>query len=364
MLPVLPSDTHAIHGLMGPDPQRLTVDTDTDSDSGQWTPAADEPILRPSIERLGLFQVRYPDLFKFYKDAQKSFWIVEEIDLTQDVVDWDTLTKDERFFVSRVLAFFAASDGIVTENLAQRFMNDVQIPEARYFYASQIHIEAVHGEMYAQLIRSLIKDPSEQRELFHSVETCPGIAEKAKWCFNWIENDKRTFAERLIAFACVEGIFFSGSFAAVYWLGNRGVMPGLCDSNKFIARDEGLHRDFACTLLQYVRNRPVQPVVHTIVREAVDIEKGFLTESLPVALIGMNAGEMHKYIEFVADHLLQTMGYEPLYNAENPFTWMELIAVESRSNFFERRVTEYQRAGAMEAVRSKGEGSFDQNADF
>jgi len=283
-----------------------------------------------------------------YKNAVSSFWTVDEIDLNTDVTQWTTkLNDDERHFISYVLAFFAASDGIVLENLAQKFMGEVQVPEARCFYGFQIAIENIHSETYSVLIDTLIKDPEERTRLFHAIETIPSVKKKAEWAIKWI-NDNNSFAERLVAFAAVEGIFFSGSFCSIFWLKKRGLMPGLTFSNELISRDEGLHCDFACLLFSHLNQKPTKEVIEEIIRSAVDAEKEFITESLPVSLIGMNSDLMTEYIEFCADRLVVALGYSKIYNTANPFEWMEMISIDGKTNFFERRVAEYQRAGKRE----------------
>lgn len=296
-----------------------------------------------------------------YKKAEASFWTAEEVDLSKDMVHWeDKLSADERFFISRVLAFFAASDGIVNENLVVRFSKEIQIPEARCFYGFQIMIENIHSEMYSLLIDSYIKDPVERDFLFRAVETVPCVGKKAEWAMRWIADEASTFGERLVAFAAVEGIFFSGSFAAIFWLKKRGLMPGLTFSNELISRDEGLHTDFACLLVKHLERPPSPAHIHHIITEAVLIEQEFLTESLPVALIGMNCQMMCRYIEFVADRLLVALGCPKAYNVENPFDFMELISLQGKTNFFEKRVGEYQKAG----VATQNSFTFTTDADF
>ena len=293
-----------------------------------------------------MFPVKYDDVWRYYKKAEASFWTAEEVDLSDDKKHWETLTDDERHFVSHVLAFFAASDGIVLENLAVRFMRDVQIPEARAFYGFQIAIENIHSEMYSLLIDTYIRDTKEKQFLFRAIENIPCVGKKADWAVRWIESSE-AFGARLIAFACIEGIFFSGSFCAIYWLKKRGLMPGLTFSNELISRDEGLHRDFACLLFGYLNDKPDADVVRRIVEEAVAIEKEFVCESLPCNLVGMNAELMSDYIEFVADHLLGQLGMDKSYGTSNPFDWMELISLQGKTNFFEKRVGEYQKSGVM-----------------
>jgi ribonucleoside-diphosphate reductase beta chain len=295
-----------------------------------------------------------------YKKAEASFWTAEEIDLSSDQTDWTTkLNDDERHFIKHVLAFFAASDGIVNENLAVNFMNEVQYPEARCFYGYQIMIENIHSETYSLLIDTYIKEPHEKDKLFHAIETIPAVKHKAEWALKWIENGG--FAERLIAFAAVEGIFFSGSFCSIFWLKKRGLMPGLTFSNELISRDEGLHCDFACLLYSQLVNQLPKEKVSQIITDAVSIEKEFVTESLPVRLIGMNADMMCQYIEFVADRLLLALGCSKVYNATNPFDFMELISLQGKTNFFEKRVAEYQKSGVM---GSKETNVFSLEEDF
>jgi ribonucleoside-diphosphate reductase beta chain len=295
-----------------------------------------------------------------YKKAEASFWTAEEIDLSQDLKDWDKLSDDERHFVKHVLAFFAASDGIVNENLAMRFCNEVQIPEARCFYGFQIAMENIHSETYSLLIDTYIKDQTEKTYLFNAMETVPAVSRKAEWALKWIDSD-RSFAERIVAFAAVEGIFFSGSFCSIFWLKKRGLMPGLTFSNELISRDEGLHCDFACLLFDLIKNKPDEDVVRQIITEAVAIEKEFVTEALPVGLIGMNADLMSQYIEFVADRLLISLGLQKHYKAQNPFDWMELISLQGKTNFFEKRVADYQKSGVM---ANREDQVFTLEADF
>lgn len=307
---------------------------------------ANEPILQENKDRFVLFPIKHPDLWEMYKKAEASFWIAEELDLAADIQDWEyKLNDDERHFIKHVLAFFAASDGIVNENLAVNFMNEVQYPEARCFYGYQIMIENIHAETYSLLIDTYIKDTAEKNYLFHAIETVPAVTRKAEWALRWIENGN--FAERLVAFAAVEGIFFSGSFCSIFWLKKRGLMPGLGHSNELISRDEGLHCDFACLLYKQLINKLDEAQVVEIIRNAVEIEKEFVTDALPVNLIGMNAELMRQYIEFVADRLLVALGYSRIFNASNPFDFMEMISLQGKTNFFERKVAEYQKAGVM-----------------
>lgn len=288
-----------------------------------------------------------------YKKAEASFWTAEEVDLSQDQRQWESLTDGERYFISHVLAFFAASDGIVLENLAGRFMKEVQVAEARAFYGFQIAIENIHSEMYSLLIESYIKDSAEKDKLFHAIDTIPCIKKKAKWALRWIDGSE-SFAERIIAFACVEGIFFSGSFCAIFWLKKRGLMPGLTFSNELISRDEGLHCDFACLLYSLLKMKLSEERVKAIISNAVEIEREFVCEALPCRLVGMNADLMSTYIEFVADRLMTALGYGKIYNVQNPFDWMELISLQGKTNFFEKRVGEYQKASVMSNINGNG----------
>ncbi|CAG8715244.1 12022_t:CDS:2 [Acaulospora morrowiae] len=328
----------------------------------------EEPLLKPNPRRFVLFPIQYHDIWQMYKKAEASFWTVEEVDLSKDNLDWENkLNDDERFFLSHVLAFFAASDGIVNENLVERFSNEVQIPEARCFYGFQIMIENIHSEMYSLLIFSYIKDQAQREYLFDAIENIPCIRKKAEWALRWISDRQSSFAERLVAFAAVEGIFFSGSFASIFWLKKRGLMPGLTFSNELISRDEGLHCDFACLLYTHLRTRPSHKTVLAIITEAVRIEQEFLTEALPVKLIGMNATLMKQYIEFVADRLLVALGYEKHYKSDNPFDFMDLISLQGKTNFFEKRVSDYQKAGVMSKSSHSSDPSeniFTLDADF
>lgn len=305
-----------------------------------------DPILAPNKDRFVIFPIKYHQIWEMYKNHMAVFWTAEEIDLVPDLVDWEKLNDDERHFIKHILAFFAASDGIVNENLAVRFYDEVQIPEARCFYGFQIAMENIHSETYSLLIDTYIKDNAEKDRLFKAVETLPPVSKKAKWAMEWI-GSKASFAERLVAFAAVEGIFFSGSFCSIFWLKKRGLMPGLCTSNEFISRDEGLHCDFACLMhsLLTPEEQASKETIKKILTEAVAIEKEFIMEALPVSLIGMNADLMGQYIEFVADHWLGQLGCDPVYNTANPFDWMELISLEGKTNFFEKRVSEYSKAG-------------------
>ncbi len=322
-------------------------------------PQEQEILLKENKDRFVILPINYPPVWEMYKKHEASFWTAEELDLSGDLQDWKNLNDGERHFISHVLAFFAASDGIVNENLAVNFMSEVQIPEARCFYGFQIMMENIHSETYALLIDTYIKDPVEKDRLFHAIETIPCIKKKAEWALRWIENGN--FAERLVAFAAVEGIFFSGSFCSIFWLKKRGLMPGLTFSNELISRDEGLHCEFACLLYKMLQQRLSQQEVYRIIGDAVAIEKEFITEALPVALIGMNAGLMSQYIEFVADRWLATLGYPKMFNAPNPFDFMEMISLQGKTNFFEKRVGDYQKSGVMSG---KEQQTFSLEEDF
>lgn len=307
---------------------------------------SNEPILKENKDRFVLFPITHDDIWQFYKRAEASFWTAEEIDLSQDLKDWENLNDGERHFIKHVLAFFAASDGIVNENLAENFVSEVQYTEAKFFYGFQIAIENIHSETYSLLIDTYVKDSKEKDGLFNAIETMDCVKRKADWALRWI--DEGSFAERLVAFAAVEGIFFSGSFCSIFWLKKRGLMPGLSFSNELISRDEGLHCDFACLLYnEHLINKMPESTVQEIIKDAVDIEKDFVTDALPVKLIGMNADLMCEYIEFVADRLLLELGCGKIYNASNPFDFMEMISLQGKTNFFEKRVGEYQKAGVL-----------------
>ncbi|KAL1741719.1 ribonucleotide reductase small subunit [Schizophyllum fasciatum] len=314
--------------------------------------STEEPLLKESIRRFVLFPIQYPEIWQMYKKAEASFWTAEEMDLSKDLHDWQNRMNDnERHFISHVLAFFAASDGIVNENLLERFSGEVQVPEARCFYGFQIMMENIHSETYSLLIDTYIREAAEREHLFNAVETIPCVARKAQWALRWINDDRSSFGIRLVAFAAVEGIFFSGSFASIFWLKKRGLMPGLTFSNELITRDEGMHTDFACLLFAHLRRRPHPDVVRRIIMEAVTIEQEFLTDALPVSLIGMNSKLMCQYIEFVADRLLVALGNEKVYNVTNPFDFMDMISLQGKTNFFEKRVSDYK----MAAVNNTGE---------
>jgi len=320
-----------------------------------------EPILMDNPGRFVLFPIQNQEVWDMYKKAEASFWTAEEIDLASDLKDWDGLNKNEKHFVSHVLAFFAASDGIVNENLAANFATEVQIPEARCFYGFQIAVENIHAETYSLLIDTYVRDVDEKNHLLNAIETVPCVQKKAEWALQWCERENASFAERCIAFAAVEGIFFSGSFCAVFWLKKRGLMPGLCFSNELISRDEGLHCDFACLLHNQLVNKLSVERITAIIADAVEIEKEFISDSLPVELIGMNSGLMKDYIEFCADRLLLALQCPKHYNAVNPFEWMEMISLQGKTNFFEKRVAEYAKSGV--GVDSS-EQVFDLDCDF
>lgn len=319
-----------------------------------------EPMLVENPNRFVLFPIKYHDFWDMYKKHVASFWTAEEIDLEQDQRDWEKLNQNEQHFIKYVLAFFAASDGIVNENLAQKFCTEVQVPEVRCFYGFQIAMENIHSETYSLLIDTYIKDPKEKSFLFNAIDNIEVIKQKAHWALNWI-NDNDIFAERLVAFAAIEGIFFSGSFCAIFWLKKRSLMPGLTFSNELISRDEGLHCDFACLLYKHIVNKLSQDRIYEIIGNAVEIEKKFVTESLPVELIGMNSKLMTQYIEFVADRLIYALGYTKLYNATNPFEWMDMISLQGKTNFFEKKVGDYQKSGVMSSQEDK---VFRLDADF
>jgi ribonucleoside-diphosphate reductase beta chain len=321
---------------------------------------SNELLLKDNPHRFVLFPIQYSEIWKMRKQALACFWTAEEIDLVEDVVQWrEQLTDDERFFIKHVLAFFAASDGIVNENLCMNFYSDVQLPEARSFYAAQIQIEDIHAETYSLLIDTYIQDPAEKQQLFQAITTLPCVQKKAQWALEWIDNAP-SFAHRLIAFAAIEGIFFSGSFCAIYWLKKRGLMPGLTFSNELISRDEGLHCDFACLLYSMLDEKLPLETLRQIIGEAVALEKEFISDALPVSLIGMNANLMCQYIEFVADRLLNSLGSEKLFGTANPFGFMEMIALQGKTNFFEKRVSDYQKAGVM-ADKTKQHFSLDED---
>lgn len=319
-----------------------------------------EPILQEDKSRFVIFPIKHNDIWEYYKKAEASFWTAEEIDLSQDMKDWEKLNAGEKHFVSHILAFFAASDGIVNENLAENFVSEVQYAEAKFFYGFQIMMENIHSETYSLLIDTYIKDAAERNHLFNALDTVDCVKKKGEWALKWIESD--SFVERLLAFAAVEGIFFSGSFCSLFWLKKRGLMPGLTFSNELISRDEGLHCDFACHIYnEHIVNKLPQERVHEIILDAVAIEQEFVMDALPVDLIGMNSKLMAKYIEFVADRLLVSLGCDKYYNTSNPFDFMEMISLQGKTNFFEKRVAEYQKAGVMQ---QKDDQKFSLDEDF
>jgi ribonucleotide reductase beta subunit family protein with ferritin-like domain len=320
-----------------------------------------EPLLSDSEDRLVLFPIRHADLWNRCKQQQSVIWLAEEIDLSKDMSQWEKLTENEQYFIKNILGFFAGSDGIVMENLATRFSREVMWPEARYFYANQTYMEAVHSETYSLLIDQYITDKDEKNKILHAIDTIPCVKKKAEWALSWIDSKDADFATRLVGFAAVEGIFFSGAFCAIFWIKERGLLPGLTTSNEFIARDEGLHMEFACLLYSKIVNRLSKQKIHTLIREAVKIEKKFITKSLPCELIGMNAKLMAQYIEFVADRLCLMLGYPKIYCSTNPFPFMERISLENKDNFFEKRVSTYAKAASG---KKKEDMSFAMNADF
>jgi len=318
-----------------------------------------EPLLTPNDKRFVMFPIEHDDIWKMYKKQIDCFWRAEEIDLTKDLTDWDRLEKDEQYFISMILAFFAASDGIVLENLATRFMGDVQVSEARAFYGFQIAMENIHSQTYSLLIDTYIKDEENKERLFNAIDTFPCIKKKADWAKKWIADNRSSFATRLVAFACIEGIFFSGAFCSIFWLKKRGLMPGLTFSNELISRDEALHTEFAILLYSKLQKKINKSRIYEIVREAVEIETEFICDALPCRIIGMNSDLMTQYIQFVADRLCLQLGYDKIYGTANPFPFMELISLESKTNFFEKRVADYALA-----TKDKDEDIFEFNADF
>ncbi len=321
-----------------------------------------EKILSEDNHRYVLFPLKYHTIFELYKKALASFWTVEEVDLSKDMNDWEKLNENEQHFIKNILAFFAGSDGIVLENLGVRFMQDVKIPEATCFYGFQIAMENIHSEMYSLLIDTYIKDTQEKNYLFDAIDNIPCVAKKAKWAIKWINDQNSDFSKRLIAFAAVEGIFFSGSFCAIFWLKKRGLMPGLTSSNELISRDEGMHTDFAVAIYNLLENKLDFETIKEIITEAVEIEKEFINDSIPCRLIGMNSTLMSQYIEFVADRLVLQLGYQKIYNSKNPFDFMEMISLEGKTNFFEKRVMDYSKANVGNNSNSYKE--FNLDADF
>merc|ERR1719473_131983 len=323
----------------------------------------EEPLLMENPHRWVMFPIEQPEMWEMYKKHGASFWTAEEIDLSQDNADWEKLTDQERHFIKHVLAFFAASDGIVLENLASSFSTEIQIPEARAFYGFQMAMENIHSETYSLLTEQYIRDPAEKDHVFDAIHTMPAVRDKAEWAVQWM-NRENSFAERIVAFAAVEGVLFSGSFCAIYWLKKRGLMPGLTFSNELISRDEGLHAEFACLLYGMLQHKLPEDVAHDIVRGAVRVEREFICEALSCDLIGMNNELMTQYIEFVADRLLTALGHSKMFGTKNPFDWMELISLQGKTNFFEKRVGEYQKAGVMASGAQEESKAFALDVDF
>ena len=317
-----------------------------------------EPLLAPDDNRFVMFPIQHDDIWQMYKKQVDCFWRAEELDLTKDVDHWDSLNDNEKYFISMILAFFAASDGIVLENLASRFMNEVQISEARAFYGFQIAMENIHNESYSLLIETYIKDKTEKHKLLHAIENFPCIKKKSDWAQKWIHDNRSSFATRLVAFACVEGIFFSGAFCSIFWMKKRGLMPGLTFSNELISRDEALHCEFAILLYSKLVKKIDKNRIHEIIKEAVEIETEFICQALPCKLIGMNSDLMTQYIQFVADRLCVQLGYKKIYNVNNSFQFMETISLQSKTNFFEKRVSEYALAN------KNSENAFEFSEDF
>ena len=320
---------------------------------------ANEPMLDEQANRYVIFPIQHEDFWKMYKKAEANFWTSEELDLSKDLTDWGKLNDNEQYFIKMVLAFFAASDGIVNENLVERFCNEVQILEAKFFYGFQVAMENIHSETYSLLIDTYIKNQAEKTKLFNALDHFPSIKKKADWAIKWINDKDSSFATRIIGFAAVEGIFFSGAFCSIFWLKKRGLMPGLCHSNELISRDEGLHTEFAVLMYHNLVEKPNPEHVQDIIKDAVSIEKEFITESLSCELIGMNKALMSQYIEYIADRLLLTLGLEKVYHSENPFDWMEMISVQGKTNFFEKRVGEYSNKANPNIDQGKNEITFD-----
>ena len=318
-----------------------------------------EPLLREEENRYVIFPIKNDDFWKMYKRAEANFWTSEELDLSKDHSDWEKLTSDEQYYIKHILAFFAASDGIVNENLVERFCQEVKILEAKFFYGFQIAMENIHSETYSLLIDTYIKDSQEKNRLFNAIDTIPSIKKKADWALKWINDKNSPFSHRILGFAAVEGIFFSGAFCSIFWLKKRGLMPGLCHSNELISRDEGLHTEFAVLMYKNLANKPDQKIIYEIIKEAVEIEKEFITESFSCELLGMNNKLMIQYIECIADRLLLMFGLEKVYHSDNPFDWMELIAVQGKTNFFEKRVGEYANKANPNMDQEKNEIGFD-----
>jgi len=322
-----------------------------------------ENLFEEPENRYVLFPIKLEEVFKLYKKALASFWTVEEVDLSKDMNDWEKLSEGEQHFIKNVLAFFAGSDGIVLENLAQRFMNDIPHPEVKCFYGFQIAMENIHSEMYSLLIDTYIRNHAEKEKLFGAIDNIPSVGKKAKWALRWIQDEKSNYATRLVAFAAVEGIFFSGSFCSIFWLKKRGLMPGLTSSNELISRDEALHTDFACLMYSMLQEKLSQSTIESIIKDAVEIEKEFIVDSIPCRLIGMNADSMCQYIEFCADRIVLQLGHSKIFNAKNPFSFMEMISLEGKTNFFEKRVMDYSKAN-VGTTNQIGNLTLDLDADF
>jgi ribonucleoside-diphosphate reductase beta chain len=323
-----------------------------------------EVLLTEDETRLTIFPIRHNEIWDMYKKAVSSFWSVEEIDLSKDLDDFNKLSDNERSFIRNILAFFSSSDTIVNINLGERFLNDVKVLEAKFFYAFQMTIENIHSETYSLLIDTYIKDPVERHQTFNAIEYTPCIKKKADWCFKWINDDNASFGQRLLAFAIVEGVYFSGAFCSIFWLKERGLMPGLAFSNELISRDEGMHVEFAVLLYSMLQNKLPEETVHQIMKEAVEVEKNFIIESIPCSMLGMNSELMSTYIEFVADRLLSQLGYAKLWNAHNPFPFMERISIETKANFFESRVSQYSKANVGNSQNHMDMHKFSLDADF
>ena len=320
-----------------------------------------EILLDESKNRYVIFPIQHDKFWEMYKKSEANFWTTEELDLSKDMNDWNKLNDNEQKFIKNILAFFAASDGIVNENLVERFTQEVQLLEAKFFYIFQMAMENIHSETYSLLIDTYIKDPKEKDHLLNAIDTIPSIQKKANWALKWINDKNSPFINRVIGFAAVEGIFFSGAFCSIFWLKKRGLMPGLCHSNELISRDEGMHTEFAVLMYHNLINKPSKKIVYQIIQEAVEIEKEFITESLSCELIGMNKNLMSQYIEFVADRLLKMFQLDPIYNTSNPFDWMEMISIQGKTNFFEKRVGEYSNKANPNIDQSKNEINFDED---
>ena len=318
-----------------------------------------ESLLNENENRYVIFPIQHKPFWDMYKKAEANFWTAEELDLSKDLTDWNKLNEKEQFYIKNILAFFAASDGIVNENLVERFCQEVQVLEAKFFYGFQIAMENIHSETYSLLIDTYIKETEEKNKLFNAIQTIPSIKKKAEWALKWINDKDSPFSHRVIGFAAVEGIFFSGAFCSIFWLKKRGLMPGLCHSNELISRDEGLHTDFAVLMYKNLKDKPSEETIIQIIKEAVEIEKEFITESLSCELLGMNKELMSQYIEYVSDHLLKKLDVPVVYNSQNPFDWMEMISVQGKTNFFEKRVGEYANKANPNINKEENNISFD-----